>query len=266
MSGDRVVAFVEVVSPGNKATRHALRSFVEKAAELLEKRIHLLILDVQPPGRRDANGIHGATWEEVTGDEYIAPSGKPLTLAAYESALTVRAYVEPVAVGDTLIDMPLFLEPGAHVLVPLEVTYQAAWRAVPRRWQEFWSRNRHEPEKDEGDLSHAANETEGGVSSEPVFASTQIELRPLFHLLSSFYPLFSFATAIASRSSSIATSGKAASISSAKARRSMVRRKERALAKRAPRADLAPDPGLPADTRLWAALQRVGGGTWGGCV
>ena len=38
------------------------------------------------------------------------------------------------------------------------------------------------------------------------------------------------------------------------------------LAARPPRADLAPDKDLPADTRLWAALQRVGGGTWGGCV
>jgi putative YjhG/YagF family dehydratase len=38
------------------------------------------------------------------------------------------------------------------------------------------------------------------------------------------------------------------------------------LADRMPRADLAPDPNLPADTRLWAALQQVGGGTWGGCV
>jgi putative YjhG/YagF family dehydratase len=40
----------------------------------------------------------------------------------------------------------------------------------------------------------------------------------------------------------------------------------RVLARRAPRADLAPDPHLPADTRLWAALQRLSGGTWGGCV
>jgi putative YjhG/YagF family dehydratase len=40
----------------------------------------------------------------------------------------------------------------------------------------------------------------------------------------------------------------------------------RVLAARAPRPDLAPDPDLPADTRLWAALQQVGGGTWGGCV
>ncbi|MEN9935684.1 MAG: hypothetical protein RLZZ387_2263 [Chloroflexota bacterium] len=38
------------------------------------------------------------------------------------------------------------------------------------------------------------------------------------------------------------------------------------LAARLPREDLAPHPSLPADTRLWAALQQVGGGTWGGCV
>jgi len=40
----------------------------------------------------------------------------------------------------------------------------------------------------------------------------------------------------------------------------------RMLARRSPRPDLAADPGLPADTRLWAALQAVSGGTWGGCV
>jgi putative YjhG/YagF family dehydratase len=38
------------------------------------------------------------------------------------------------------------------------------------------------------------------------------------------------------------------------------------LAQRPPREDLATDPALPADTRLWAALQRISGGTWGGCV
>ena len=38
------------------------------------------------------------------------------------------------------------------------------------------------------------------------------------------------------------------------------------LASRAMRSDLAPDPNLPADTRLWAALQDISGGTWGGSV
>ncbi len=40
----------------------------------------------------------------------------------------------------------------------------------------------------------------------------------------------------------------------------------RVLAAREARPDLAPDADLPEDTRLWAALQRAGGGTWGGCV
>ncbi|MGH7226862.1 MAG: dihydroxy-acid dehydratase, partial [Gemmataceae bacterium] len=40
----------------------------------------------------------------------------------------------------------------------------------------------------------------------------------------------------------------------------------RVLARRPPRPDLRADADLPADTRLWAALQRVSGGTWGGCV
>ena len=38
------------------------------------------------------------------------------------------------------------------------------------------------------------------------------------------------------------------------------------LASRAPHPELAPDPGLPDDTRLWAALQQASGGIWRGCV
>jgi putative YjhG/YagF family dehydratase len=40
----------------------------------------------------------------------------------------------------------------------------------------------------------------------------------------------------------------------------------RVLVRRAPRTDLRPDPNLPDDCRLWAALQHASGGTWGGCV
>jgi putative YjhG/YagF family dehydratase len=41
---------------------------------------------------------------------------------------------------------------------------------------------------------------------------------------------------------------------------------DKLLKKRKPRTDLAADPNLPAATKLWAALQETGGGTWGGCV
>jgi hypothetical protein len=50
VSGDRIVAVLEIVSPGNKSSRQALDQFVKKAAELLDRQIHLMILDLQPRG------------------------------------------------------------------------------------------------------------------------------------------------------------------------------------------------------------------------
>jgi len=41
---------------------------------------------------------------------------------------------------------------------------------------------------------------------------------------------------------------------------------EQVLTSRSPHPDLRVDPNMPEDTRLWAALQQAGGGTWGGCV
>ncbi len=135
VSGDRFVAVVEIVTKGNKSGRKAFDDFVRKAAELLAHQVHLLILDLQAPTRRDLQGIHGAIWDEVAGEPYDRPADKPLTLAAYESGSIVRAHVQPIAVGDSLIDMPLFLEPGRYVEVPLEDTYQATFASVPRRWR-----------------------------------------------------------------------------------------------------------------------------------
>jgi hypothetical protein len=53
----------------------------------------------------------------------------------YECDLTTRAYIEPIAVGDVLPSMALFLEPNGCIKVPLEATYQAAYAVQPRRWQ-----------------------------------------------------------------------------------------------------------------------------------
>lgn len=132
-SGDDVVAVIEIASRGNKSAANPLRAFVEKAARLLDGGIHLLILDLQPPGCRNPSGIHGAIWEEIDGSEYVAPAEKPLTLASYEAAVVVQAYVTHVAVGDALPAMPLFLEEGKAVDVPLEATYRTAFAAA--RWR-----------------------------------------------------------------------------------------------------------------------------------
>jgi len=136
VSGDRVVAMIEIVSPGNKASKNGARAFVNKACELLEARIHLLIVDPFPPGPRDPGGVHDLIWNEITDTEFRPPAGKPLTLVAYESDLVTRAYLQNVGVGDALPDMELFLEPNGCVMVPLEATYTAAFAAQPRRWRD----------------------------------------------------------------------------------------------------------------------------------
>jgi hypothetical protein len=134
-SGDKIIAIIEIISPGNKVSQSSLRDFVKEAASLLDYRIHLLILDLLPPSKHDPQGIHREIWEEVASQEYTAPADMPRTLAAYESGLGIRCYVENVAVGDTLTDMPLFLEPDRAVEVPLEATYNAAFAEVLWRWR-----------------------------------------------------------------------------------------------------------------------------------
>jgi hypothetical protein len=136
-SNDHIVALIEIVSPGNKVGQDAISLFVRKAVRALETGWHLLIVERQPPSPRDPEGIHGVIWPEVGGNaSYHAPPDKPLTLASYEASLPKHAYVEPVAVGDVLKDMPVFLAPGWYVNVPLEATHQVAWRGVPWLWRD----------------------------------------------------------------------------------------------------------------------------------
>src|SRR5271169_5899684 len=79
VSDHRVVAMLEIVSPGNKSSRHAMRAFVEKAVELLRAGIHLLIVDLFAPGPRDAQGIHKIIWDEFIDNNFALPADKPLT-------------------------------------------------------------------------------------------------------------------------------------------------------------------------------------------
>lgn len=139
-SDDRIVALIEILSPGNKAARFPFRTFVEKAASIVARGHHLLLVDLFPPGPRDPTGIHGAVWSGLGDDSFSPPDGLPLTLASYSAGPPVTAYVEPTAVGLPLTPMPLFLGPDRYVEVPLEETYLATYRVVPRRWREVLDR------------------------------------------------------------------------------------------------------------------------------
>src|SRR5262245_5648446 len=54
----RVVCVIEIVSPGNKASRSALRAFVEKTVDFLKHGVNLLVIDLFRPSARDPQGIH----------------------------------------------------------------------------------------------------------------------------------------------------------------------------------------------------------------
>lgn len=131
----RILAVIEIISPGNKDSRAALADFVDKTIELLREGIHILIIDLFPPSSRDPEGIHKAVWDEIQEEAFEFPPGKDRILVSYETGAERVAYIEPVAVGDTLPDMPLFLSSDVHIQVPLEPTYQATWNALPEELQ-----------------------------------------------------------------------------------------------------------------------------------
>lgn len=131
VSDDRVIALIEIISAGNKSSNKEFRAFVNKAVRFLERGYHLLLIDLHARTKRDPRGIHSVIWTKLGGTPKPMPAEKPLTLAAYDASPPPTAYVEPIAIGDTLIDMPLFLAPDWYVSVPLEATYQAAYRGVP---------------------------------------------------------------------------------------------------------------------------------------
>ncbi len=136
VSDHKIVAMIEIVSPGNKGSRRAIDAFVRKAEEALASGIHLLIIDLFPPGPRDPQGIHPEIWQGRD-DSFALPPDKPLTCAAYAGGPMAEAFVEPIGLGDTMPDMPLFLTPDDYVDVPLAKTYDAALEGVPAFWQEI---------------------------------------------------------------------------------------------------------------------------------
>jgi len=126
-----VIAVIEIVSPGNKDSRHAMMAFARKAVAFLHAGVHLLIVDLFPPNARNPQGIHKLIWDRIRDEPFELPPSKPLTLVSYAAGTATVGYVEPVAVGDALPDMPIFLTAERYVPCPLEATYQTTWSVFP---------------------------------------------------------------------------------------------------------------------------------------
>ncbi len=142
VSGHRLVALIEIISPGNKDRASHIKEFTDKAVDALNHDVHLLVVDLFPPGANDPFGIHGVIFQrlEQSDDPYDLPPNEPMTLAAYVAGGRVDAYIEHVGVRAALPDMPLFLNPDRYINVPLESTYTEAYRGMPGVWKEVLER------------------------------------------------------------------------------------------------------------------------------
>lgn len=133
----KVVAIIEIVSPGNKNSRNAIRTFVEKAADIINQGVHLLVVDLFPPTPRDPHGLPKAIVDEFGDEPFEAPPEKPLTAVSFLSSEVPTAYVESFGVGDPLPALPIFLSETHYIPAPLEATYQQAWAVFPAMLKEL---------------------------------------------------------------------------------------------------------------------------------
>ncbi len=138
VSGHTLVALLEVISPSNKDRADSVNEFVTKLVTALECGIHVLFVDLFPPGRCDAHRLHNEILQrlEKRRSAYKVPKREPLTLASYSAGPVIRMFIEHVAVGAALPQMPLFFLPDRYVDVPLEATYDQAFHGMPAYWRE----------------------------------------------------------------------------------------------------------------------------------
>lgn len=137
VSGHRLIAILEIVSPSNKDRRAEVVDFAEKVEYMLRHGVHVLVVDPILPGVHDPHGIHEIIQQclESTHEPYVLPAEEPLTVVSYTAGPRVQVYLEHAAIGAPLPDMPLFLTADRYVDVPLEATYQAAYVAMPAHWR-----------------------------------------------------------------------------------------------------------------------------------
>jgi hypothetical protein len=139
VSDHRIVAMIEIVSPGNKSSQHAFDQFLEKVFSALDQGINVVLIDLHPPTSRDPRGLHAVIAEAYGREIEGLDPAKPLTLASYLAGSERRAFAQPVAVGEHLTPMPLFLEDAYYIQLPLEETYMGAWQSIPRHIQQTLS-------------------------------------------------------------------------------------------------------------------------------
>lgn len=125
----RLVAVIELVSPGNKEEPGERRSFAAKCLSYLRRGVGLVVIDVVT--ERRAN-LHDELMRLM---DLVSPPGLPLDTPTYVVGYRpvrrgerneIDLWPFPLQVGDRLPAVPLGLRGGATVLLDLETTYQDA--------------------------------------------------------------------------------------------------------------------------------------------
>lgn len=142
VSGHRLIALIEIVSPANKDRAEHVEEFVNKAVSAIDCGVHVLLVDLFPPGPHDRQGMHDAILRRLdqTDEPYDLPANEPLTVASYVAGPQVEIYLEHMAVGAPLPETPLFLTAERYVNIPLQTTYQATYHGMPAFWREVLER------------------------------------------------------------------------------------------------------------------------------
>jgi hypothetical protein len=139
ISGHRVVAHIEIVSPRNKDRRTSAEEFVAKGREAIDAGIHLTVIDLFPATRAARRGLAPGIWRKYDRVPLVAPPGQPLCVASVRSTARPDGFFKFLAVGEELPAFPLFLTDTLSASLPLADTYAAAFAGSPPYLRELLS-------------------------------------------------------------------------------------------------------------------------------
>ena len=128
-----------LMPPDHYAAQESAARFAGKVVSAVEAGVHVLVVDLHPPTARDPDGMPGEIGAELGDETPLDPAGVQgngaLTAASYVADDPPVADVQPFAVGDPVPDMPLFLDPGHYVTVPLGATYGENFARLPAKFR-----------------------------------------------------------------------------------------------------------------------------------
>ncbi len=138
--GDERVGFVEVMTPANQELKFIFKKIIDRLTESVQEGYHNLIIDIHLPGPCNPCGTHHAYWTRFNDVASSVSDDEPLGITSYRVNRLhgeghPTAFGQLTAVGQNLPVMPLFLTSDEYINLPLQDTYDEAWRGVPARWK-----------------------------------------------------------------------------------------------------------------------------------